>query len=374
MTDGTKILITGFPGSFLASRVLQNVLAKDPTSRVTCLVHGKFLGKAGHAIKALSPEHMSRVEILEGDAASMDLGLSGKEFMALAETVNVIHHCAAVTYLGVDRKTADAVNIGATQEVIELARTAKNLKQLVHWSTALVSGTRKGFVLESELESGQGFHNIIEETRFRAERAVRAISEKLPTTIIRPGIIVGDALTGEIDRFDGPYLLIQLLLNAPSDMRLPLLGRGNIPLNFVPINYVADAGCAIARDPKSIGKTFHIVDPRPLNAKRVFELISTEAGRPLPRLTLPTQLATALMRTPGLDKFSHVPRAFLEQLQTEVAYDARNTEELLRGHEITCPSFDTYVSLMVKSVREKLLADKASAKKSFEAAQEDPLA
>src|SRR5262249_35484785 len=151
------------------------------------------------------------------------------------------------------------------------------------------------------------------------------------------------SVTGEIDRFEGPYLLVLLMLNSPPDLRVPLPGRGAVPINIVPIDYVVEAGWAIASSPAALRKTFHIVAPTPPTAPRVFELIATTVGRPVPRGFLPTNLATALLRTPGLDRFAHVPRAFLEQLDTEVVYDDRATRALLEPLGVRCPKFDSYV-------------------------------
>jgi nucleoside-diphosphate-sugar epimerase len=180
---------------------------------------------------------------------------------------------------------------------------------------------------------------------------VRQAMDRVPTTILRPSTIVGDSRTGEIDRMEGPYLLILLMLSSPVDLRVPLPGRGDVPLHLVPIDYVVDAGYAIATDPRAVGRTFHIVDENPPTARRVFELIAEAAGRPGPVGSLPSQLATALLRTPGLERVSHIPRTFLEQLATEVSYDARNTRELLAGKNIECPKAAGYLPVMVNYVR-----------------------
>ena len=58
-----------------------------------------------------------------------------------------IHHCAQVTYLGVDAKTAEQVNVGGAREAIELAASCEKLECLVFHSTAHVSGDRRGLVL-----------------------------------------------------------------------------------------------------------------------------------------------------------------------------------------------------------------------------------
>ena len=41
-----------------------------------------------------------------------------------------------------------------------------------------------------------------------AEVEVRAASDDLPISIYRPGVVVGDSTTGEIDKIDGPYYLL----------------------------------------------------------------------------------------------------------------------------------------------------------------------
>lgn len=372
MNDRSQItLVTGFPTSFLAVRVVKKILAEEPRAALRLVVQDKFMERALSELERMDAHDAERVTVLEGDAAAMDLGLSGREFVQLASEVDVIHHCAAITYLGVDAKAAHELNVGGTREVLELAQEADHLARLVHWSSALVSGGRRGYVLEEELLAPDGFRNAIEETRFQAEELVRRASSAIPTTILRPAIIVGDSVTGEIDRLEGPYLLVLLMLNAPADLRMPLPGRGDVPLNLVPVDYVVDAGFAIARDRRALGKTFHLVDPEPVTARRVFELIARAAGRPVPRGFLPTNLATALLRTPGVERFAHVPRAFLEQLATEVVYDDRNARDILDELDVPCPPFESYVGVMVDYVQRQQATRRAQTTASEDTGRAD---
>jgi thioester reductase-like protein len=364
-------LVTGFPTSFLATRVVKKLLSERDLS-LRLVVQERAMERAEHALAAMRDIDRDRVVLLEGDAAAMDLGLSGPEFIALAREVNIIHHCAAITYLGVEDETARLLNVEGTREALELADEADHLERFVHWSTALVSGARRGYVLEDELEPGSGFRNVIESTRFAAEALVRRAASKVPTTILRPSIVVGDSLSGEIDRLEGPYLLVLLMLNAPLELRMPIPGRGDIPLNLVPIDYVVEAGYAIAKDRRALGRTFHLVDPDPITARKVFELIAQAAGRPVPRGFLPTNLATALLRTPGLERFAHVPRAFLEQLATEVVYDDRNAREILGELDIQCPPFASYASVMVDYVKRQQAARRDQSRDDTQEI-EDPL-
>src|SRR5438309_597100 len=82
------------------------------------------------------------------------------------------------------------------------------LLALVHKSTAPVSGDRRGMVLESELDRGQRARNVVEATKLRAEKIVRNAAREVPVIVVRPTTVIGDSQTGEVDRLDGPYLLV----------------------------------------------------------------------------------------------------------------------------------------------------------------------
>ncbi len=348
---GDVVLVTGFPARYLAVRVVEKVLADAPRAEVRCVVPEEEMARALAAIDALPEASRSRVRLLEGRPSSMDMGLSGAEYRALAAEVRIIHHCGGVAHVSVAKKVAEQENVGGMREVLELASTAPDLERVVHWSSATVSGARRGYVLEDELSDHHGFHNDLERTLLAAERLLRRAGERVPFVVLRPSTVVGDSVTGEIDTFEGPYLLVLLMLGAPGELRLPMPGRGDTPMNLVPIDYVVEAGMHIARHPKALGRTFHVVDPDPLTARRVIELIADATGRPVPRAFVPGQVTTTLLRTPGLSQFSHVPRAFLDQLRTEVVYDDRNAKELLANSGIRCPAFEDYVEVLVRYVR-----------------------
>ncbi len=361
------VVLTGLP-TLLARRIAEEVLAA-PGARVLAVVRPKFEEAARAFVEALPREARGRIALLSGDAASMDLGLSGAEFSRLAQDVDVIHHAAQVTYQGVDEKTAEAVNVRATREALELARAASHLRAFVHHSTAYVSGDRRGLVLESELDVGQRPRNVVESTKLRSEKIVRAATG-VPSIVVRPATVVGDSRTGEVDRLDGPYLLLMLLLTSPAEIALPVPTEGDALLHLVPVDYVARASVAIGRDPRAIGQTFHLVDPAPLTVRGTFELFAKAAGRRLPRGFIPANLGRAILRTPGLDRFVKSPRAFLEQLVTPVQYSARNVETILAGTDIQAPGLESYVDRMVGYVRERVGAEK---RRKSEVEIEDPL-
>lgn len=345
------VLLTGFP-SFTAARMTRKILTSDPRAHVQLLVRDKFVGAAEQLAAGLPADQRARLSNVVGDVCDMDLGLAGHEYRALADQVTTIHHMAGIYYLGVEKKVAERVNVDGTRGVIELARECRRLRRLVHWSTAAVSGRRKGVILEEELDEGQSFHNFYEETKFEAEKLARAAQRRLPVTILRPGVIVGDSRTGEIDKFDGPYFLMMLILQSPLDVHLPLPGRGVAPLHLVPVDYVIDAAYQLAIDERAAGGTFHLTDPLPLSAKQIYELVAERAHRKRPRGFIPSGLAKAIMRTPGLDRLARAPRTFLESIDDLAFYNPRHALGLLDGTGIKCPPFDAYVDHLLRYVRE----------------------
>jgi thioester reductase-like protein len=346
-------LVTGFP-AFTARRLIERLLARTADDRVILLVRDKFRDEAAAFVGALPQSSASRLHAIEGDVADMDLGLPGGDYKALAAEVTAIHHTAAVYHLGAKREMVERVNIDGTRTMLELAADCTRLRRFVHWSTAQVSGSRSGVILEEELDCGQRFRNVYEETKFRAERMVRDAARRLPVTILRPGIIVGDSTTGEIDKFDGPYYLLVLIVSSPIDVHLPLPGRGSAPLNLVPIDYVVEAAIALSRDARAVGGTFHLTDPAPFSARTVYELVAQRADKKAPRGTIPTTLARALLKAPGLERLARAPLAFLEAFNHLALYNCRHTLTLLSGDpwHVRCPPFDAYVDNLVRYVRQ----------------------
>ncbi len=344
---GDVALVTGFP-AFTAKRMIAKLLAAEPDTKLFVLAQARFADEAA----AFLAERGGKAEVLVGDVCDMDLGLSSAEYRALSKQLTWIHHLAGIYFMGVDDETARRVNVAGTRTVLDLARDCSRLERVVHWSTAVVSGDRKGTFYEEDLEVGQKFHNAYERTKYEAERLVRNALRSLPITIMRPGIVVGDSKTGEIGSLDGPYYLMVLIATNASGLRLPLLGRGDSPLHLVPIDYVIDAAWHIGRQEHSAGKTFHLIDPHPLTARKVFDGVAEHAHTEKPRGSIPGALARAVLKTPGLARLGRGPLAFVDLLDHAVHYDQTNTLNALSGSRLTCPPLADYLGALVKYVLE----------------------
>jgi thioester reductase-like protein len=348
----STVLLTGYPG-FEARRMLEQILTHEPTTLLYCIVHQSDEDTVRLLSRKLPADQQSRLVLLSGDPSGMDLGLSGKEFLEVASRVDRFYHLSTVTRLSVSRDEAQYANVQGTIEALEVAQAAKRLKCLLLMSSALVSGTKTGVFFEDDLMVGQQFRNPVEETLAHAERIARRAMSTLPIAVVRPSMVVCDSCSGEVDHLDGPYGLILLILNSPNELTLPLPARDDLPLNLVPVDFVVRAAYRIGCDARAPGRTYHLVDRSPLPAHRLFDLVAQAAGRRTQRANIPSYLARAVLRAPGVERALRSPRGFLDYLTTAVRYDTRHAEQILAGAGIVCPAFASYVDPLLAFVREK---------------------
>ncbi len=369
MADAGRVhLVTGYPG-FIGKRLVRRLVeaVRRDEGRLVLLVQAKNARAAREDLGALGAE---RTEIVEGDVEHMHLGLSGAEFKALARDVTDVWHLAARSRLGAGRAAMRRVNVEGTRNVLDLGLAARRLRRLNHFSTAFVSGDRVGVILEDELAMGQRFHNAYEETKFQAELLVRRAQAELPATIYRPSIVVGDSRTGEIDRVEGPYALAILLVASPVAVPLPLPGDAVAPLNVVPVDFVVDAAISISENPAGAGRTVHVVDPSPLSARRVYEMIADRAGKKLPPVSVPARLFQAFLQLPLLERLSRTHRPAIEYVNHLAIYNCRNLLELLDGTGIQCPPITSYLDRLIEFVQATYARRR---EQELEAEVDDPL-
>ncbi len=338
-------LLTGFPG-FIGRRLVAKLLADDPKLGVVLIVEERMLDAAAEAAADFDAK---RIEIVAGDIGERGLGLSSSDAELLAKSVTTVFHLAAIYDLAVPLEIAQRVNVDGTGNVLEFCLAAKKLERLAYVSTAYVSGRRTGRVYEHELVMGQDFKNHYESTKFQAEVWVRELMHRVPTTILRPAIVVGDSKTGETQKFDGPYFILRAIAEAESRGQ-PLInfGRAGAPFNVVPVDFVVDAITAAAFDPLAVGETLHLVDPEPLSASELAETLSREyAGRP-PRGRVPASSVEAALRFNAIRKrFGGTPRESVVYLNHPVSYDTRRALAILEPHGLRPPPFASYAPATV---------------------------
>ena len=188
-----------------------------------------------------------------------------------------------------------AVNVGGTTHAVELAR-ALDAERLHHVSSIAVAGEYRGLFEEDMFDEGQKLPSPYHRTKFESERIVRE-QPYVPWRVYRPAIVVGDSLTGEMDKIDGPYYFFKAIQRTRRVIPewMPLLGLDLGKTNVVPVDWVAGALDHIAHEPDLDGRAFHLTDPRPQRVDELFNEFAAAAHSP--SLTLSDKRLTDALPT-----------------------------------------------------------------------------
>jgi thioester reductase-like protein len=342
------VFITGFPG-FIGRRLVAKLLDQGD-ERILALVEPRFAEQARAVAAELDGD---RVEILPGDIGDRRLGLDDETYERLTKQVTSAHHLAAIYDLAVPLETAQRVNVDGTGNVLDLCARCEKFERLNYVSTAYVAGDRHGVVYEHELILGQGFKNHYESTKFQAEVWVREAMHRIPTTIYRPAIVVGDSRTGETQKFDGPYYMLRTIARAAHD-HTPIVqfGRSEAPFNCVPVDFIVDAIAAVSGDSAAVGETLHLVDPEPVTAAQMAEMFSVEYAGKKPTMRVPPSMIENALRVKRVrDAFGGAPHEAIRYLNHPVRFDTRGADAVLARHGLRCPRLEEYVGPIVSFFR-----------------------
>src|SRR5262245_17235596 len=127
MPDRETFFITGFPG-FIANRLLERLARKD--CDFILLVQPSLVARARAEIARiaeLSGREVNEFTFVEGDISEPRLALSAADLDMVQQQTTRVFHLAAVYDLAVPEELAMRVNVGGTRNVVELARTLRNL-------------------------------------------------------------------------------------------------------------------------------------------------------------------------------------------------------------------------------------------------------
>ncbi len=348
---------TGLVGADLVPRLL----LRFPDSTMTLLVRGDGEEEARARVHGLVQritrrdglrDAGRRVTAVAGDVSLDHCGLSPSQIERIVgETTHIIHGAATIRF---DRpiEEARAINCGGTRRALSLAQLCVErgrLERFVYIGSSSVSGRREGCIREDELEMGQTFFNTYEQSKCESERIVRDHFDRIPATVFRPSIIIGDSRTGATTTFNVIYIPLRLLY---SGLLTFIPGTPTTTVDLVPVDWVNDAMVYIMSAPGSIGKVYHIT-AGPARAARLGEVVLTAArffdarsplARPreirfIPPDEFPTMRAgmqgRALALMLQLD-------TLLPYISIDRLFDSRNADALLTGSGITFPRYAEY--------------------------------
>lgn len=354
--DRPAVFLTGFPG-FLGSALLDRLLRQRPGAGIACLIQPQFRPLAERRLAALAADGVdvaSRVRLVAGDITADGLGIDHAVRTALLGSIRQIFHLAAAYDLAVPAAVAERVNVTGTGQVVDWAGHCSRLERFDYVSTCYVSGRWPGRFTEADLDGGQRFNNHYERTKFWAELVVReAAGCGLPATVYRPSIVVGDSVTGETAKYDGPYFLLQLLARQRPIAVVPLVGDpGRHLVNIVPRDFVVAAIAALSAHPAAIGHTYALADPSPLSVRDLLDAFASELHRRVLAVRVPRRAAkSAVRRAPGLGRLLRLPAEVIDYLDQPTEYGTAATSPVLAELGIACPPVRSYIGRLVAFFR-----------------------
>jgi thioester reductase-like protein len=295
--EGRDVLLTGATG-FVGMELLARYLERSDR-RVVTLVRAasddaareRIDGVLANLFGSRSQLYTNRIDAIAGDLLSPRFGLAPARFEELARQVSTIVHSAASVSFTQPLAEARAINLEGTRRMLDFAELVSargTLERYGHVSTAYVAGTHCGCFAECDLDLGQRFRNSYEQSKFEAERLVRARAG-LPFTILRPSIVVGDRRSGWTAAFNVLYWPLRafargLFTTVPA---IP-----SAPVDVVSVDYVADAIYALCGECGEAGQTYNLTaGPNASTIGEIASIASRYFGRPPPKVLAPSEFA-----------------------------------------------------------------------------------
>ena len=353
-----QYFVTGATG-FIGKRLVKTLLARrgavvyfllrpESQGKVAALLD--YWGVAG-GIKA-------RAVPVFGDLTSKKLGVAADEIKKLAGKIDHMVHLAAVYDLSADEESQVKVNIEGTRSAVEFAKVIA-AGHLHHVSSIAAAGLYEGVFREDMFDEAEGLEHPYFMTKHESEKIVRKES-KVPWTVYRPALVVGDSTTGEMDKIDGPYYFFKLIQRMRQILPpwMPSVGLEGGRINIVPVDFVVAALDHILHSKADIkGKCFHLVDPQGYRVGDVLDIFSKAAHAPkmnlfvnaallgfIPKGVKKGMMAMAPVRRvrAAVMKDLGLPDDMLTFINFPTRYDCRETQAALKGSGIECPNLNDY--------------------------------
>ncbi len=236
---------TGYIGSYVAAGLLEN----HPNERLALLVRAKNPVEAEERLWKSMQLHLgferfielvrSRCDIYLGDLTLPGLGLDATARDTLVRSMDSVLHVAA----SLNRKSSKAcfnVNLRGTLAVIKLAREAQDhhgLRRFTDISTVAVCGERQDEVVREDniVDWDRSDYDPYARTKKFCEHMLHELLPDVPSTVLRPSIVLGDSRFPQTTQFDMVRAFVML-----AQLRV-LPFKPDWRLDIVPADYVSKA-------------------------------------------------------------------------------------------------------------------------------------
>jgi NAD(P)-dependent dehydrogenase (short-subunit alcohol dehydrogenase family) len=346
--------VTGATG-FIGKRLVRKLLARKGAV-VHFLIRRESEGKV-EALRAWWGATAARAIPVFGDLTQKKLGVSADDVKKLKGEIGHFYHLAAVYDLGAGEESQVAVNIEGTRNTVEFAQ-AIAAGHFHHVSSIAAAGLYEGVFREDMFDEAENVDHPYFMTKHESEKIVRK-EAKVPWTVYRPALVVGDSETGEMDKIDGPYYFFKLIQRMRQLLPpwMPAIGLEGGRINIVPVDYVVDALDHISHLEKIANRCYHLVDPVGYRVGDVLDIFSRAAHAPRMNVFvnaallgfIPKGIKKGLMAIAPVRRVRNavmkdlgLPEDILEFVNYPTRFDARDAAAALKGSGIACPNLKDY--------------------------------
>jgi NAD(P)-dependent dehydrogenase (short-subunit alcohol dehydrogenase family) len=350
--------VTGATG-FIGKRLVKTLLARRGAT-VHFLLRPESAGKVQGLLAywGVDGGAKARATAVFGDLTTNRLGVSSEDVKKLKGKIDHVYHLAAVYDLSADEQSQVRANIEGTRNTVEFSK-AIDAGHLHHVSSIAAAGLYEGVFREDMFDEAEGLEHPYFMTKHESEKIVRK-EAKLPWTVYRPALVVGDSHTGEMDKIDGPYYFFKLIQRMRQLLPpwMPSIGLEGGRINIVPVDFVVAALDCISHSKADLNKKcFHLVDPNGYRVGDVLDIFSKAAHAPkmnlfinaallgfIPKSVKKGLMALAPVRRvrAAVMKDLGLPDDMLTFINFPTRYDCRQTLAALKGSGIACPELGDY--------------------------------
>ena len=345
--------VTGATG-FIGRNLVEQLLDRDGTIYV--LVREGSRGRLEELLNRWGAEEGRIVPVI-GDLSQEKLGCE-EVIDDLRGEIDHFFHLAAIYDMTADAESQRVANVEGTREAVRLAEEL-DAKRFHMVSSIAAAGLYKGTFTEEMFDEAENVENHpYFQTKHESEAVVREECS-VPWRVYRPGIVVGNSETGEMDKIDGPYYFFKLLQRARNALPqwFPGVGIEGRKINIVPVDYVARAMDHIAHIDGFDGQAFHLTDPKPLSAGQVINIFAKAAHAPEATMRIdskmfdfiPKQVRNGLTMLPPVKRITDqvladfgIPRSVLVYINYPTDFDSTKTQTALEGTGISVPPLASY--------------------------------
>ncbi|XP_046742933.1 fatty acyl-CoA reductase 1-like isoform X2 [Diprion similis] len=290
---------TGFVGKTLVEKLLRScpdigtifLLIRDkkgtsPRDRVEQMLSACLFDE----IRTAQPNPRVKLVAIPGDVSVPGLGITAEDRSLLQDTVSVVFHVAATVRFTEPLRKAVDVNIEGTKAMLQLSQGMKNLRAIVHVSTAYsncgIPVIRERIYpppmdlckvkdcvagLDDELLDlitprliGK-LPNTYTFTKALAEHLVAEHSTQLPIAVVRPSIVCAswkEPVPGWTDSYSGPTFAV---IATAKGLVSSIYGKKKLVADFIPVDTCVNIFIAAAWEIGSGDNTRLVPDIRVYN-------------------------------------------------------------------------------------------------------------